>query len=105
MDNLSVTQRRWLAENMKDCLVNLEVQDEPYFRRLGPSVQAVMRESVQFTCLHKPLKGKETVEKYEDNEEEKTREFITYQIVLYQPGTNDKIILERRFTKALVETK
>jgi hypothetical protein len=106
IDRFGITQRRWLAENFKDCLVSLEVQGEPYFKRLGPSVQAVMRDAVQFTCLYKPLKGRVTEEKFNpEDEEEVAKEFVTFQVVLYQPGTHDKITLERKFTRALLESK
>ena len=106
MKNLSVTQRRFLSENFKDCLVNLEADGQPYFKRLGPSLQAVMREAVQFVCLYKPLEGKVIEEKQtNDDGEEIVREFVIFKIDLFQPGTIDKIVLERKFTKALLETK
>ena len=101
MDKFNITQRRWLADNFKDCLVNHQPNGESYFRYLGPTVQAAMREAVNYICLHKPMKG-EIVKKKQNGDEV---EFVKIQIEVFQPGTNDKIVLERSFTKALLETK
>lgn len=101
IDSFNVTQRRFLAENFKDALVNANPQGERYFSRLGPTVQATLRESVLFTCLYKPLKGKVVEEKIGDNGESK--EFVVIKIDVFQPGTNDKITLERKFTKSYLE--
>ena len=103
MKEFNLSQRRHLAVNFKDCLVNMEANGQPYFKRLGPGVQAVMREAVDFICLYKPVLGKITKEV--QGEEEKEVEFVNIAIDVFQPGTNDKITLERRFTKALLETK
>jgi len=54
---LGVGQRRFLVDHFKDALVNETVNGEPYFKRLGSNVQSIMRDTVQFICLHKPLKG------------------------------------------------
>lgn len=102
--NFTISQRRWLAENFKDSLVSLEVEGEPYFKRLGPTVQAVMREAVQFTVLNKPLDFTVKEEKHKDTGEEVKVEMITITINVFQPGTNDEIKLERTVSKALLET-
>ena len=103
--NFTITQRRWLADNFKDALVSLEVQGEPYFKRLGSNVQAIMREAVQFTVLYKPLKSEIREEEYEENGKLLTRENITIWIYVYQPGTNDKIRLERTISKSLLDVQ
>ena len=102
VDHFNVTQRRFLAENFKDALVNSSPQGEDYFKRLGPTVQAVMREAVQFTCLYKPLKGKITHEKLDDGSE---REFVTIEMEVYQPCTHDKILLHRKFSKSYLDNQ
>jgi len=102
VDHFNITQRRFLAENFKDALVNSSPQGEDYFKRLGPTVQAVMREAVQFTCLYKPLKGKITHEKLDDGSE---CEFVTIEMEVYQPCTHDKILLHRKFSKSYLENQ
>ena len=96
-----------LAENFTDALINGNVGGDKYWKKLGSGVQQVMREATQFTCLYKPISGTLKDEKYLDTPsgEELTRTFITIKIELFQPGTNDKIVLERTFNKALLDTK
>lgn len=103
MKNFSVTQRRFLADNFKDALINGNPQGQEYFKRLGPTVQATMREAVQYTCLYKPLEGKISEETYKENGESHVREYVTIAFEIVQPGTNDVIKLERRFTKSNLE--
>jgi len=104
MENLTITQRRFLNEHMKDALVNRDVDGQPYFKRLGPGTQAVMRESVNFTCLYKPMKGKVSEESCKDGDgNDIKKEFVTFKIDLFQPGSIDKISLERKFTKSEIE--
>ena len=103
MKHFSVTQRRFLADNFKDALINANPQGQDYFKRLGPTVQATMREAVQYTCLYKPLEGKVTEESYKEDGVLKKREFVTIAFDIVQPGTNDVITLERRFTKSALE--
>ena len=105
MKDFNLSQRRHLAVNFKDCLVNMEANGQPYFKRLGPGVQAVMREAVDFICLYKSVEGKISKETQGEGDEKKEVEFVNIAINVYQPGTNDKITLERRFTKALLETR
>jgi len=93
MENLTTTQRRFLNEHMKDALVNRDVDGQPYFKRLGPGTQAVMREAVNFYCLYKPLKGKVSEEVCKDGDGND----------LFQPGSIDKISLERKFPKSELE--
>jgi len=97
MDSFKLGQRRWIAEHFKDCLTNTDVDGEPYFKRLGPTTQSIMREAVLFSCLHKPMKGIPS--------EEDGVEFITILLKVIQPGTNDKIVLERKFNKSILGTK
>ena len=105
MDNLklNISQRRFLADNFKDALVNQDVDKEPYFKRLGATVQATMREAVNFVCLYKPIQGTISEKKVIENGEEIVKQNITIKIELFQPGTNDKIVLERMFTKSLLD--
>ena len=100
---LNVSQRRFLAENFKDALVNQNVANEPYFKRLGSAVQAVMRDAVTFICNYKPIQGTFSEEKEIINGEEIVKTFVTIKIELFQPGTNDKIVLERTFNKSLLD--
>jgi len=100
---LNVSQRRFLADNFKDALVNQNVTNEPYFKRLGSTVQATMREAVAFICNYKPIQGTFSEEKEVVNGEEITKTFVTIKIELFQPGTNDKIVLERTFNKSLLD--
>ena len=104
MDKLTITQRRYLLEHMSDALVNRHVDGQPYFKRLGPGTQAVMREAVNFNCLYKPMKGKvsEEVTTNGDGNEVK-KEFVSFKIDLFQPGSIDKITLERKFPKSEIE--
>lgn len=104
MDNLSITQRRYLLEHMNDALVNRLVDGQPYFKRLGSGTQAVMREAVNFHCLYKPLKGKASEEMGTNGDgNEVKKEFVTFKIDLFQPGSIDKISLERKFPKSEIE--
>jgi len=102
IEKFNLSQRRFLTECFKDALVNSNPQGEDYFKRLGPSIQAVMRDAVQFICTYKPLSGKITEEKLDDGS---PCEFVTFEFPLYQPGTNDKIILNRKFTLSYFENQ
>lgn len=104
MNKFTLSQRRLLSDNFKDALVSLDVDGEQYFKRLGSTVQAIMREATHFTCLYKPIEGVVTEKKQKIDGVERITEFVTITIVLYQPGTNDKIVLERTFTKVLLES-
>ena len=104
MDSLSITQRRFLNEHLKDQLINRLVDGQPYFKRLGPGTQAVMREAVDFHCKYKPLKGKVTEEVTKDGDgNEVKREVVTFKVDLFQPGSIDKISLERTFAKSEID--
>ena len=100
---LNISQRRFLADNFKDALVNQEAGNEPYFKRLGSTVQSVMREAVQFICLHKPISGTISDKKEIENGEEIVRTYVSVKIEIFQPGTNDKIVLERTFNKTTLD--
>ena len=97
---LNISQRRFLTDHFKDALVNQDVDKEPYFKRLGSTVQTTMREAVNFICLHKPLQGTFKDEKEILNGEEIIKTYVTIRIDVFQPGTNDKIVLERKFSKS-----
>ena len=101
---LNISQRRFLADNFKDALVNQDVAGEPYFKRLGSTVQAVMREAVQFICLYKPISGTTSTKKEIENGEEIQITYITVKIEVFQPGTHDKIVLERKFNKTTLDS-
>jgi hypothetical protein len=105
MNNFSVTQRRFLADNFKDALINANPQGRDYFKKLQATTQAIMREAVHFTCLYKPLEGKITEEKYQENGESQVREFVTIAFEIMHPGTGDIIKLERKFTKSNLEQR
>jgi len=101
----NLSQRRWLADRFKDCLVNLEAGGQQYFKRLGPTVQAVMREAIHFIVLYKELEGKVIEEKHTVDDVESLTEFVEISVDVFQPGTNDKITLTRKYTKSLLDTK
>jgi hypothetical protein len=104
MGNLTITQRRFLNEHMKDALVNRDFEGSPYFKKLGPATQSVMREAVNYHCLYKPLKGKVSEETFKDGDgNEIKKEYVTFKIDLFQPGSIDKISLERKFSKSELE--
>lgn len=103
MEVFSVTQRRLIDENMRDSLINNE---NSYYKKQGPYLQSTMREALAFTCLYKPLKGLVTEEKDTDGDgNERIKEFVTFTIDLFQPGTNDKWTIERRFTKTAIDAE
>jgi len=103
MENFSVTQRRLIDKNLRDSLINSEGS---YFKKQGAYLQSMMREAISFTCLHKPLKGLITDEKYIDGDgNEQVRLFVTFKIDLFQPGTNDKWTVERKFTKISIDAE
>ena len=99
----NITQRRTINEHMKDALINADID---FWRNLGPTVQAVMRESVQLACLLKPINAKITEEKDGKDSEgnDIIREYMTISLELYHPGLKDKHVLERKFLKSSVET-
>ena len=104
MENLTISQRLFLNEHLKDALVNCEIGGHPYFKKLGPATQSVMREAVNYYCLYKPMKGKVSEEVYKDGDgNDAKKEFVTFKIDLFQPGSIDKISLERKFTKSEIE--
>jgi len=100
--NLSNGQRRFLVENFTDQLKN---GNYAWWKQLGATCQSVMREAVYFTCLNKPIEADFKTEEYEQNGEQLTRTFVTIKIKLEQPGTGDKIVLERTFNKNLLDTQ
>jgi len=100
MEKFNLSQRRFLADAFKDTLVN---QDPDYFRNLGPTAQALMREAVNFTCMRKPLKGVVSNGKINEVGGETEVENVTIKIDVFHPGLNDKITLERTFTKSYLE--
>ena len=56
------------------------------------------------SSLYKPLKGKVTEEDCKDGDgNDIKKEFVTFKIDLFQPGSIDKISLERKFTKSELE--
>jgi len=101
--NFNVTRRRFLADAFKDSLINANPKGQDYFKSLGPTLQATMREAVAFHCMYKPLEGVVSEEKYSENGESMVREFVTIGFDIIQPGTEDKISLERKFTRSYLE--
>ena len=102
-NNFNITRRRFLADAFKDSLINANPQGQDYFKRLGPTLQATMREAVAFHCMYKPLEGKVSEEKENQNGETIIKEFVTIAFDVIQPGTKDVITLERKFTKSYLE--
>lgn len=103
METFSVTQRRLIDTNLRDALINNE---DSYYKLQGAYLQSTMREALAFICKHKPLKGLITEEKDIDGDgNERVKEFVTFSIDLFQPGTGDKWTVERKFTKTLIDAE
>jgi len=102
---LNITQRRFLAENFRDALVNSSVNGDNYFKSLGSTTQATMREAVNFICMNKPIQAKLEEAEVVDGDSKKKITNVTVFIELFQPGTNDKITLERTFSKSLLDVQ
>ena len=103
MEVFSITQRRLIDTNLKDALINNE---DSYYKQQGAYLQSTMREALAFICKHKPLKGLITEEKDIDGDgNERVKEFVTFSIDLFQPGTGDKWTVERKFTKTLIDAE
>lgn len=100
--DFNITQRSEIHTHMRDALIN---SDYDYYRSLGNTAQAIMREAIHFACMKKPLKPKIEEERFKDSDgNEVVKEWYVFKLDIYHPVLHDKITLERKLLKTKVDS-